>query len=179
MGLSRTMEHFKVRVSKDYLSFSAAHFIVFRGTQCERLHGHNYRVAAEVEGELDDDQLVFDFIALKQIMKELTDELDHRMLVPELSSKISIDPGEDSVRLAYEDREWVVPRGDCALLPLENTTAELLARYLAGRLRDKLSRRERLLLKSLRVDVDESPGQSAIYTLELPPGTTGRTPAAE
>ena len=167
------MEHFKVRVSKDYLSFSAAHFIVFRNTECERLHGHNYRVAAEVEGELDDDQLVFDFIVLKKIMRELTDELDHRMLVPERSSKISIVPGEDSVRLAYEDREWVVPRGDCALLPIENTTAELLAKYLAERLREELSRHGGLGLKGLRIDVDETPGQSAIYTLELPAGAAG------
>src|SRR6266446_6703234 len=49
----RTMsEHFHVRVTKDYLVFSAAHFITFAGNVCERLHGHNYRVAAEVEGQL-------------------------------------------------------------------------------------------------------------------------------
>jgi 6-pyruvoyltetrahydropterin/6-carboxytetrahydropterin synthase len=41
-------EHYHVRVTKDYLVFSAAHFITYNGNICERLHGHNYRVAAEV-----------------------------------------------------------------------------------------------------------------------------------
>ena len=31
------------------------------------------------------------------------------------------------------DREWLFPRDDCVLLPIENTTAELLARYIAGK----------------------------------------------
>ena len=37
---------FRVYVSKDYLKFSAAHFTAYPGFR-ERLHGHNYRVAAE------------------------------------------------------------------------------------------------------------------------------------
>ena len=41
---------FDVRVTKDFLVFSAAHFITFAGDQCERLHGHNYRVEVQAEG---------------------------------------------------------------------------------------------------------------------------------
>lgn len=33
---------FRVRVTKDHLVFSAAHFITFNGNICERLHGHNW-----------------------------------------------------------------------------------------------------------------------------------------
>ena len=40
---------FRVQVSKDYLVFASAHFITFRGHQCETLHGHNYRVGVAVE----------------------------------------------------------------------------------------------------------------------------------
>jgi hypothetical protein len=47
-------ERYHVRVAKDTLVFSAAHFITFAGNVCERLHGHNYRVAAEVAGPLDE-----------------------------------------------------------------------------------------------------------------------------
>ena len=43
---------FKVTVNKDYLVFSSAHFITFRGHQCEALHGHNYRVGVTVEGNV-------------------------------------------------------------------------------------------------------------------------------
>ncbi|MFL5536256.1 MAG: 6-pyruvoyl trahydropterin synthase family protein, partial [Gemmatimonadales bacterium] len=42
--------NFRVQVSKDYLVFASAHFITFKGHQCESLHGHNYRVGVAVEG---------------------------------------------------------------------------------------------------------------------------------
>ena len=65
---------FKVTVSKDYLVFSSAHFITFRGHQCETLHGHNYRVGVTVEGSVDDECLfVVDFSILKKIVRQLTD----------------------------------------------------------------------------------------------------------
>ncbi len=40
-------ESLQVRIAKAEHVFSAAHFITFAG-HCERLHGHNYHVAAEV-----------------------------------------------------------------------------------------------------------------------------------
>jgi 6-pyruvoyltetrahydropterin/6-carboxytetrahydropterin synthase len=58
-------ERYKVRVTKDHLVFSSGHFISYEGDKCERLHGHNYRTAVEIEGELDENSYVFDFIALK------------------------------------------------------------------------------------------------------------------
>ena len=57
-------ETYRVTVTKDYLVFSAAHFITFAGSICERLHGHNYRVEAEIHGPLDENHYVIDFIAL-------------------------------------------------------------------------------------------------------------------
>ena len=75
-------QSYKVRVTKDHLGFSSGHFISYEGNKCERLHGHNYRTAVEVEGTLDDNYYVFDFIALKLSTKAITDELDHRMLLP-------------------------------------------------------------------------------------------------
>ena len=42
------MSDFHVRIADDDLVFSAAHFITLEGGACERLHGHTYRVAAEV-----------------------------------------------------------------------------------------------------------------------------------
>ncbi|HMH56438.1 MAG TPA: 6-carboxytetrahydropterin synthase, partial [Gemmatimonadales bacterium] len=57
---------FRVQVSKDYLVFASAHFITFKGHQCETLHGHNYRVGVAVEGAVDAETLfVLDFSVLK------------------------------------------------------------------------------------------------------------------
>src|SRR5262249_21269320 len=160
-------ERFKVRVTKDHLGFCSGHFISYEGDRCERLHGHNYRATVEVEGELDENRYVFDFIALKRRTKAITDELDHRMLLATRNPLIAVAEGPQSVRVRYKDREWVFPRDDCVLLPIENTTAELLARYLAGRLLEDLRRHHRYEPQVLRVEVEENVGQSA--TCELRP----------
>jgi 6-pyruvoyltetrahydropterin/6-carboxytetrahydropterin synthase len=156
-------ERYTVRVTKDYLVFCSGHFITYQGSECERLHGHNYRVAVEVDAGLDVNHYVFDFIALKNLMRELTDELDHRMLVPTRSKLIAVAEQAGGVRLRFRDKEWEFPREDCVLLPIENTTAELLAGYLAGRLREELRTRHQFAPDAVRVEVEESFGQIAQY----------------
>ena len=159
-------ERYTVRVSKDYLVFCAAHFITYDGEHCERLHGHNYRVAVEVDGELDENQYVFDFIALKQFTKSITDTLDHRMLLPTKSDLIRVEEREGDVHVRYGDRRWMFPREDCVLLPLANTTAELLGRYVGQELLESLLREKNYKPRALRVEVEESFGQSATYQWE-------------
>jgi 6-pyruvoyltetrahydropterin/6-carboxytetrahydropterin synthase len=156
-------ERFKVRVTKDRLVFCSGHFISYEGDRCERLHGHNYRAAVEIEGALDDNHYVFDFIALKQRTKAVTDELDHRMLLPTRNPHIAVEDGPRGVHVRYRDREWLFPRDDCVLLPVENTTAELLARYIARRLAEDLRQHHQYRPEVLRVEVEESPGQSAFF----------------
>ena len=158
---------YKVRVTKDQLVFCSGHFISYEGDKCERLHGHNYRTTVEVEGDLDANAYVFDFIVLKHRTKAITDELDHRMMLPTRNPHIRVEERPRSVHVRYRDREWLFPRDDCVLLPVENTTAELLARYIAERLADELLRQHEYRPRVLRVEVEESIGQSA--TCELRP----------
>jgi 6-pyruvoyltetrahydropterin/6-carboxytetrahydropterin synthase len=154
-------EHFKVRVTKDHLVFCSGHFISYEGDRCERLHGHNYRTAVEIEGELDDNRYVFDFIALKNRTRAITDELDHRMMLPTHNPHIKVDVGPRSIHVRYREREWLFPREDCVLLPVENTTAELLAHYIAQRLLADLQSKHGYIPAVLRVEVEENIGQSA------------------
>src|SRR5262249_13940721 len=121
-------ERYCVRVTKDHLGFCSGHFISYEGDKCERLHGHNYRTVVEVEGDLDENHYVFDFIALKKQTQRITDELDHRMMLPTSNPHIRVEAGPRSVQVRYRERDWLFPRDDCVLLPIENTTAELLAR---------------------------------------------------
>jgi 6-pyruvoyltetrahydropterin/6-carboxytetrahydropterin synthase len=152
---------FTVRVTKDYLVFCSGHFITYDGDHCERIHGHNYRVAVEVEDELDQNHYVVDFIALKDLTRAITDELDHRMLLPSRSEQIQLHDDGPNVRVTYRDRFWSFPREECVFLPVANTTAELLADYIAGRLRHAMSDRGWKLPRIVRVEVEESFGQSA------------------
>ena len=47
----------------------------------ENPHGHNYRVRVNVEGEqLDSIGLLFDFVHLKRVLRELIAGVDHKFL---------------------------------------------------------------------------------------------------
>lgn len=149
----------RVRVSQDNLVFCAGHFMLFpQGS--EPLHGHNYRVAVALEGELRDD-MVMDFIALKRLVKTLVDELDHRVLLPAEHPRLRLTIGEDEVEAVVDGKRYVFPISDVRILPIPNTSAEWLARYLAGQLRVRLP--ADLRLRALEVEVEESFGQSAVY----------------
>lgn len=162
-----TIPTFRVRVTKDHLVFSAAHFITI-GDWCERLHGHNWRVAAEVAGELDENDIVVDFIALRDQLQSLVAGLDHSLLVPLQHPTIQVEVSDREVELRYQKRRWVLPRDECRLLPIRQTTAESLARWLGEQL---LARLGQALGRatSLTVEVEENFGQWATCVLPVAP----------
>ena len=156
---------FSVRVAKDYLGFSSAHFITFQGHRCEPLHGHNYRVAFRVDGMVDENWYVLDFGVLKAIGRRLVDVLDHRMLLARHNPLIAIEEDEIRVEARYRDRVYRFPRQDVVLLPIPNTTAEMIGSYLADRLLAAFEVDAHVdvrLLREVEVEVEESPGQSAV-----------------
>jgi 6-pyruvoyltetrahydropterin/6-carboxytetrahydropterin synthase len=154
------MAEYKIIVEKDYLVFASGHFITYTDT-CETLHGHNYRARVELEGELSEPGYVWDFVSLKKLMRRLVDELDHRVLLPLHNSSLRLKEEGDSIEVLYRDRRYVFPRSDVVLLPIPNTTAEMLARYLVGRVREELRRSGGGKVSALAVEVEESFGQSA------------------
>jgi len=105
--------------------FSSAHFLTLPyKSPCQRIHGHEYKVEIEIEGELNDDGMILDFTKLKEIVKEL----DHKIIIPksrivdEAGKVIDIvtDTGSDATLNAGE---YVVING--------NATAENIAEYIA------------------------------------------------
>jgi 6-pyruvoyltetrahydropterin/6-carboxytetrahydropterin synthase len=162
-------ESWSVRVTKDTLVFSAAHFITFNRNICERIHGHNWRVEAEIEGPLDENHYVFDFIALRDGLQALVHELDHRVLLPDRHPmiRVEISGDEQEVTARFENRRWVFPREDCVILPVENTTAELIARWIGLSLIERLKLNQQHGLSRLRISVEENFGQWADCWLPL------------
>ncbi len=163
MSESQPPARYRVRVTKDHLVFSAAHFITI-GDWCERLHGHNWRVAAEIEGPLDENHFVVDFIALRDQLQKLVNELDHSLLIPMQHPQMPVTVSDREVEIRFGDRRWVIPRDECRLLPIEQTTAELLARYLAQALRDRMSG-SLPQRHQVQMEVEENFGQWAICVL--------------
>ncbi len=73
-------------------SFAAAHRLVGYEGKCESLHGHNFAVEAFFAGErLDKCGLLIDFKILKEYLKNVLDELDHKFLndMPYFSERAS------------------------------------------------------------------------------------------
>lgn len=165
------MQHasrFRVSVARDDLVFSSAHFITYAGSRCEGLHGHNYRVRVAVDGALDTDHLVFDFIELKRIMRELCRQIDHVVLLPTTNPRIAVVEEGHCVRVAVDGAaRYVFPKADCALLPVPNTSVEMIAELLAGRLRAELEALGVGGLTVIEMEVEENFGQSAICRMEL------------
>ena len=160
-------DRYSVRVVKDSLVFSAAHFITYAGGQCERLHGHNYRVEVEAAGPLDANGYVLDFLAVRDAALGIVAKLDHRMLLPGRSALIAVATAEGRTTARFGAREWSFPADECVVLPLANTTAELLARWIGGELCSALLAVGAPRPETLAVSVEENFGQWARCVLGL------------
>ena len=126
--------------------------------ECEPLHGHNYRVAIEACGPLDATGCVIDFGVLLTIAKSALAAIDHAVLLPTQSAQIRVSSGDSEVEVGFESRRWVFPRAECRLLPLQSTTVELVAGYLADRVLEGFSARGLPAPTRLRIELEESPG---------------------
>ena len=159
---------FRVEIQKENLVFSAAHFITFGENICERIHGHNYGVRCIVEGSLNEHGYVVDFVALQNHLATITKDLDHRVLLPTKHPAIAVAKNENEVIAKFEDRRWVFPQDDCLMLPIANTTAELLADYIADELLESIDDWGHGGLTKLIVGVDENNNQWGEVEKRLP-----------
>ena len=163
------MESWSIRVHKDYLKFSAAHFLIFPDGTAERLHGHNYKVFVELHSGLDQHGLVLNFMDVKPRIRALVDELDEHLLLPGEHQVLTVeDDGEGQTEIRYRERRYLIPTDEVIVLPINNSSAENLAGYLGHRLLERLtSDFPDASLSKLILGVEETPGQQGIVTIEL------------
>jgi len=155
---------YKISVQRNTLRFAAAHFTTFQG-QAEPLHGHNYDLLLEVEGELTEDAWVMDFGELKRIAEALCQQLDHHFLLPRDNPALAITDLGDAWQVVSADRRYVIPKSDVCVLPLDNSTVERLAEWFCHRLAEALA--ERGNITAISVGVEEAAGQAGWCTLSL------------
>ena len=158
---------FHIVLDQQTLRFAAAHFTTFAG-KCEPLHGHNYALTVEIEGDLTADSWVLDFSEAKRLVRDICAELDHKFLLPLENASLEIVPSDSEFEIRFGDRRYVIPRSDVAELPVDNSTAERLAEYIAGRIVDALRDRGAVNVTSIAVGVEEAPGQSGWFRATLP-----------
>lgn len=158
---------FSIRVFKQYFNFASSHFMIFKDGTREPLHGHNYRIQVKGNSHSLTDDMVFDFLDIKPIVRKICDLLDHKLLLPALNSHLKIKEVENNYQIETPDKSFFsIPKTDVLLLPIENTSAERFAIYIAEQIQLNISQTFKFQFDELEVEVEETPGQSAIYILK-------------
>ena len=159
---------YAIRFEHDSLHFSASHFITF-GTpeKVEALHGHNFRIKAEVFGPLNRRAYVVDFLIAFESLKKICETLSHKVLLPRDHPYITIQTIEEMIHVSMPPLQWAFPVGDTLTLPVQNTTTESLAEYIAGLFRELLEQESAFELSpsqyGITIELEESPGMWAVF----------------
>jgi 6-pyruvoyltetrahydropterin/6-carboxytetrahydropterin synthase len=96
---------------------------------------------------------------LKGTLREIVNNLDHKILVPRESKVLRIEKKNDNVKISLLDKQYLFPIDDCVFLPLNSTSAENLANYILNELIKKLTLPKQIA--SIEIGVDEGYGQGA------------------
>jgi len=149
-----------IEITKDYLHFSAAHFTIFGAGSRENLHGHNFDVSCSLDTVIGEDGLAFDYNVVKDRLMALCDELDERVLIPELSPHLRLVDDGDYLTVLFGAERIPFLKRDVLTMPIRNATVEEFARWFTARLAaDAELAREPI--ESLTVKVSSGPGQWA------------------
>jgi 6-pyruvoyltetrahydropterin/6-carboxytetrahydropterin synthase len=77
--------------------FDAAHYLREYNGKCENLHGHRYKVVANLKAEkINDIGLAFDFTILKKSVDEILERYDHTCL-NDIDPFTSINPSSENI----------------------------------------------------------------------------------
>ena len=158
----------KITLERNTLRFAAAHFTT-SGGECEPLHGHNYDVFIEIEGPLTSDSWVVDFSQAKAVTRAICKEVDHKFILQTASRDLEIAQNDGHFAISHGRRRYVMPEEDVAPLPIDNSTAERLAEWFAGRLSVELKTLGTANITRITVGIEEMPGQVGWFTTSLSP----------
>jgi len=118
-------------------SFCAAHAGLHDG-QFEPLHGHSFTVTLRVHGETDAAGMVCDFSVVKTALAAVIAPLRRRTLMPARPPGGICTHQDGQVIIACGTKHYSLPAGDVVLLPVANTTTEVIAAWLLGQLMGRL-----------------------------------------
>jgi len=159
-------ESWSIKIEKDYLKFSAAHFLIFPDGTAERLHGHNYKVYVDLHTALDKHGLVLNFQEIKPLVRELCDELDEHLLIPGEHPVLTAERKDRHYEIRYQERYYLIPVEEVIVLPISNSSAENLAGWFGRTLLARIEERwPALSVQGMTVGVEETPGQRGEWSV--------------
>jgi 6-pyruvoyltetrahydropterin/6-carboxytetrahydropterin synthase len=148
-----------IELAKEYLKFSAAHFTIFSATERERLHGHNFKVAARLTAPVGANGMCFSYRVFKDKLGELCAGLDEYTLLAAQSPHLRISEHGAHYRVEFAGEEMFFLRADTLLLPVRNATVEEYSRYVLERLLEDRELIRRNDVREVVIKVSSGPGQ--------------------
>lgn len=148
-----------IEISKEYLKFSAAHFTVFSATDRERLHGHNFKVAAKVTAPVGPNGMCFSYRILKDKLEALCASLDEYLLLSAESPHLVISEDGDDYLVGFNGETMRFLKADTLLLPVRNATVEEYSRYLLERMLEDRELIDGYDIREVGIKVSSGPGQ--------------------
>jgi 6-pyruvoyltetrahydropterin/6-carboxytetrahydropterin synthase len=145
------------------IKFSACHFIPGHD-KCGRLHGHAYIIRLVLHGDKGERGMIMDFVPLKQALRGIADEFDHRVLIPGNCKHMDLALG-DEIEIKAQGKRYVFPPEDVVILDAEESSAEELARIVLQMVLERVPMPPNV--KGIEVGVDEELGQSAWASKKL------------
>ncbi len=160
----RNVERRTLFWNRDDLVLNCAHFVV-SPTLIEPMHGHTYQIKIEVEGTLNESDVLIDFLDLKPIVRKWKEEFDNSLLLPTENPLLDIIEIEgDYLKLYVKniEKEYIVPKHTVHLLPIRNTTVECLSEFFTKKLQEEISSKYPNV-KKVRVMLGEYSKSSASF----------------
>ncbi len=145
-------------------TFSAGHFTIFSKTTRERLHGHNYSLAATVTAAIQEPGITFNYTIFKDRLKSLCNALHCHFLLPKNSPYLSIDEDADYYHVTFNHEKIPFLKNDVIMLPVENTTLEDLSRWFLNEIVSDEKFIVDHVISSVTIKVFNGPEQSASMT---------------
>lgn len=146
-----------MNITKEF-SFDAAHrlYKVDKCHPCKNLHGHRYKVVISIHANSLNNGMILDYRSLYPFENWIKETFDHATLIAE---------GDKELLKVAEDNKSIF--GKISVLPIEETTAELLASYIASKVISLLYPNvEGIDAMVFNITVCESPNTSATSDAE-------------
>jgi 6-pyruvoyltetrahydropterin/6-carboxytetrahydropterin synthase len=159
---------FSSTVAIDRISahFSASHALISDNYE-EGLHGHNYQVEIEIEGNVDTNGMIIDFIFLENLLLQALSDWDHYVLFPLKNEDIKIRENRDNIEINYGRRFYSIPRDEVKLLNCTNVTTEALAQLLGENMRIRLKQESFWKrIQTIKITIWETSFYRASYSIK-------------
>ncbi len=161
-------EIYEIRIRKEALKFAASHMTVFKDGTKEALHGHHYQPSVYLSVRDVSFEKTILFSDVKVAMKKIAKLWDEKVLVATQNPHFKcLKQSKTSIEFELCKKRYLLPTDEVVLMQVDNVTCENLARayfeFLCMELDQELNLLKDKNVSSIKVLIEESPGQGAAY----------------